>query len=93
MEVMDDVKWYVLRGLCRISGSVHLNLSSHRPQHVVVFIIGGATYEESLAVHQFNTKSSNTRIILGGSTIHSTASFLSSVEAAMEGVPRKTLRL
>ncbi|MPC18282.1 Vacuolar protein sorting-associated protein 45 [Portunus trituberculatus] len=67
--------------------------SPRRPQHIVVFIIGGATYEESMAVHQFNTKSNNTRIILGGSTIHSTASFLSSVEAAMEGVPRKTLRL
>ena len=68
-------------------------LPSFRPQHVVVFIIGGVTYEESLTVHQFNTENTNTRVILGGSTIHNMATFLSSVEAAMEGVPRKTLRL
>lgn len=66
---------------------------SPRPQHVVVFLVGGATYEESLAVHQFNVKNTNVRVILGGSTLHSSSSFLSSVEAAMEGVPGKALRL
>jgi len=37
------------------------------PQEVVVFIIGGATYEEALAVHQMNN--AGYRVILGGTTI------------------------
>ncbi|XP_063877398.1 vacuolar protein sorting-associated protein 45-like [Scylla paramamosain] len=94
LETLEEVmKGRLREGAFPYCGNAPSMPPGTKPQHVVVFIIGGATYEESLAVHQFNTKSSNTRVILGGSTIHSTASFLSSVEAAMEGVPRKTLRL
>ncbi|XP_069958073.1 vacuolar protein sorting-associated protein 45 [Cherax quadricarinatus] len=64
-----------------------------RPQNVVVFIVGGATYEESVAVHQFNTNNPGVHVILGGSTIHNSSTFLDSMESAMEGIPRKTLRI
>lgn len=64
-----------------------------RPQNVVVFIVGGATCEESLAVHQFNTNNPGVRVILGGSNIHNSSSFLDSMESAMEGIPRKALRI
>ena len=41
-----------------------------RPQDVIVFIIGGSTYEEALAVHTLNKTTPGVRIILGGNTIH-----------------------
>lgn len=50
---------------------------------MIVFIIGGATYEEALAVHQINqTSSLGIRVILGGSAIHNSTTFLNEVDAA-----------
>ncbi|XP_022216016.2 vacuolar protein sorting-associated protein 45 [Drosophila obscura] len=57
------------------------------PQEVVVFIIGGATYEEALAVHQLNN--SGYKIILGGTTIHNSQSFINEVLAATNGIQFK----
>ena len=37
---------------------------------MIVFIIGGSTYEEALAVHTLNKATPGVRIILGGNTIH-----------------------
>lgn len=72
---------------------LHFIFSLDRPQNVVLFIIGGVTYEESAAIHQFNTNNPGMRVILGGSTVHNSTSFLASMEAAMDGLPRKTLRI
>ncbi|XP_049838142.1 vacuolar protein sorting-associated protein 45 [Schistocerca gregaria] len=52
-----------------------------RPQDIIVFIVGGATYEESLTVYQLN-KNLGVRIVLGGTTIHNSRSFLEEVKAA-----------
>ena len=41
-----------------------------RPQDVLVFIIGGATYAEAQAVASINQSTQGVRIILGGTTIH-----------------------
>ena len=38
------------------------------PTEIIVFIVGGATYEEALAVHQLNLAGYN--VLLGGTTIH-----------------------
>jgi vacuolar protein sorting-associated protein 45 len=60
------------------------------PTEVIVFIIGGATYEEALAVHQLNQM--GYRVVLGGTTIHNSESFLEEVVAATNGVPFKHSR-
>ncbi|BFF89300.1 vacuolar protein sorting-associated protein 45 [Drosophila madeirensis] len=57
------------------------------PQELVVFIIGGATYEEALAVHQLNN--SGYKIILGGTTIHNSQSFINEVLTATNGIQFK----
>ncbi|EDW42864.1 GM23816 [Drosophila sechellia] len=57
------------------------------PQEVVVFIIGGATYEEALAVHQLNN--AGYKVILGGTTIHNSQSFIQEVMAATSGIQFK----
>lgn len=59
-----------------------------RPQDIIVFIVGGATYEESLAVHNLN-KTLGVRIVLGATTIHNSKSFLEEVQAATYGVGRR----
>ncbi len=56
------------------------------PKHVIVFIVGGATYEEALCVAEFNNASADkkgpysnpgrTKIVLGGNHIHNSASFI-----------------
>jgi vacuolar protein sorting-associated protein 45 len=49
------------------------------PQEIIVFFVGGTTYEEALTVHelkQTNKNISGVRIILGGTTIHNSKSFL-----------------
>uniref|UniRef100_A0A6B2ELS1 Vacuolar protein sorting-associated protein 45 n=1 Tax=Phlebotomus kandelakii TaxID=1109342 RepID=A0A6B2ELS1_9DIPT len=60
------------------------------PQQVVVFIVGGATYEEALAVNQLNA--AGHKIILGGTTIHNSESFCREIVAATAGVPFKHTR-
>lgn len=60
------------------------------PQEVVVFIVGGATYEEALVVHTLNKAGYN--VILGGTFIHNFDSFCKEVNAATAGVPFKHTR-
>ncbi|OWK04783.1 VPS45, partial [Cervus elaphus hippelaphus] len=43
-----------------------------RPQDIIVFIIGGATYEEALTVYNLNRTTPGVRIVLGGTTVHNT---------------------
>ncbi|KAK9508118.1 hypothetical protein O3M35_007851 [Rhynocoris fuscipes] len=58
-----------------------------RVQDIIVFIIGGVTYEESLCVYQLNKSSLNggARVVLGGTTIHNTTSFIDEVGTATFG--------
>ncbi|XP_036199513.1 vacuolar protein sorting-associated protein 45 isoform X4 [Myotis myotis] len=50
-----------------------------RPQDIIVFVIGGATYEEALTVYNLNRTTPGVRIVLGGTTVHNTKSFLEEV--------------
>ena len=60
------------------------NASSRRPQEVIVFTIGGVTYEESLAVHQVNSTVPGVRVLLGGTSVHNSRSFLDEVLTATQ---------
>ncbi|KAL7506650.1 hypothetical protein ACHAXN_003907 [Cyclotella atomus] len=51
------------------------NLAS--PQEVLIFMVGGMTYEEATKVSEFNqTNAGRIRVVLGGSTVHNSTSFL-----------------
>jgi len=50
-----------------------------KPSEVIVFVIGGVTYEESLNVQQMDKQGA--RIILGGSYVHNFNSFMDEVLA------------
>ncbi|CAH9122520.1 unnamed protein product [Cuscuta epithymum] len=53
-----------------------------RPHDVIIFIVGGTTYEESRAVALQNSVASGIRFILGGSVILNSRRFLKDLEEA-----------
>ena len=53
-----------------------------RPSDMIVFIIGGTTYEEAAKVAEFNAHNPSHKIILGGSCIHNSTSFLEELDDA-----------
>ncbi|KAL5501556.1 VPS45 [Sanghuangporus vaninii] len=77
------------------------NASLQRPQDVIIFIIGGATYEEARVVSLLNqdlssgsgppgsatASAAGTRILLGGTTVHNSRSFLDMIRTAAAGFP------
>ncbi|KXS13498.1 Sec1-like protein [Gonapodya prolifera JEL478] len=50
-----------------------------KPQDIIIFIVGGATYAEARAVTQLNATTPGVRIVLGGTFIHNSRSFLRDV--------------
>jgi vacuolar protein sorting-associated protein 45 len=57
------------------NGSVSQALKE-RPQDIVVFMVGGATYEEAKLVADINNSTPGVRVVLGGTNIHNSTSFL-----------------
>ncbi|KAH8653646.1 glucose inhibited division protein A-domain-containing protein [Xylariales sp. PMI_506] len=58
-----------------------------KPQDIVVFMIGGATYEEAKMVASINASTPGLRVVLGGTTIHNAATFLEEVDDAVSSWP------
>ncbi|KAI2630609.1 Sec1-like protein [Hypoxylon sp. NC1633] len=58
-----------------------------KPQDVIVFVIGGATYEEAKTVASINASSPGVRVVLGGTSIHNAATFLEEVDDAVTSWP------
>ncbi|SAL95277.1 hypothetical protein [Absidia glauca] len=51
-----------------------------RPQDIIIFMIGGTTFEEARYVAQLNATVPGIRIVLGGTCIHNSTSFMQQVE-------------
>jgi len=60
--------------------------SSSRPSEVLVFMVGGATFEEATKVAEFNAANPSMRVVLGGSCVHNSTSFLKEIGSAFSGV-------
>lgn len=54
-----------------------------KPQDILVFMIGGATYEEAKLVATLNASSPGIRVVLGATCIHNSSTFLEEVEDAV----------
>ncbi|KAF7314358.1 Sec1-domain-containing protein [Mycena kentingensis (nom. inval.)] len=74
------------------------NASLQRPQDVIIFMIGGTTYEEARAVALFNQdpvgasnggipSGSGTRLLLGGTCVHNSSSYVEMVRSAATQFP------
>ncbi|UYV72688.1 VPS45 [Cordylochernes scorpioides] len=72
-EVLEDL----LKGRLREQLYPYLgSVQPHRLQEVIVFVIGGVTYEESLTVLNLRKQIPGSKIYLGGTSIHNFKSFL-----------------
>lgn len=58
-----------------------------KPQDIVIFMVGGATYEEAKMVAQVNASSPGIRVVLAGTTIHNSTTFLEEVDDAVSSWP------
>ncbi|KAH9080598.1 Sec1 family-domain-containing protein [Lactarius deliciosus] len=68
------------------------NAGLQRPQDVIIFMIGGTTYEEARTVALLNHDSTagstgGARLLLGGTCVHNSSSFLEMVESAAASFP------
>lgn len=86
-ETLEDI----VKG--RLKDNLYPFISNHtspgRHQDIIIFMIGGTTYEESLTVYSFNKNYPSFNILLGGTTIHNSSSFLEESEQAVRGVSRR----
>ncbi|KAL2622932.1 hypothetical protein R1flu_003137 [Riccia fluitans] len=66
-----------------------------RPQDVVIFIIGGTTYEEARMVAVQNAAQNGTRVLLGGSVVLNSSSFICDLEEIhrMKRVERSSISI
>lgn len=58
-----------------------------KPQDIIVFMIGGATYEEAKTVAALNESTPGVRIVLGGTAVHNADSFWDEVDDAVTSWP------
>ncbi|KAL1964234.1 hypothetical protein VTN77DRAFT_7192 [Rasamsonia byssochlamydoides] len=58
-----------------------------KPQDIIIFMVGGATYEEAKTVAQVNASSPGVRVVLGATTIHNSTTFLEEVDDAVGNWP------
>ncbi|KAE9374471.1 Sec1-like protein [Stipitochalara longipes BDJ] len=58
-----------------------------KPQDIILFIVGGVTFEEAKTVSQINASSPGIRIVLGGTTVHNSTTFLEEMEDAVSSWP------
>ncbi|KAI0252341.1 Sec1-like protein [Lactifluus subvellereus] len=68
------------------------NAGLQRPQDVIIFMIGGTTYEEARTVALFNQEPTSgstggARLLLGGTCVHNSASFLEMIDLAAGSFP------
>ncbi|KAK2749458.1 vacuolar protein sorting-associated protein 45 [Myotisia sp. PD_48] len=61
-----------------------------KPQDIIVFMVGGVTYEEAKMVAQVNASSPGIRVVLGGTSVHNGTTFLEEVEDAVGSWPEPT---
>ncbi|XP_078689211.1 vacuolar protein sorting-associated protein 45-like isoform X1 [Branchiostoma floridae x Branchiostoma belcheri] len=87
-SLLQDVLDQLIKGKLKDGSYPYLGTSTlrDRPQDIIVFTIGGVTYEESLAIHNMNRTTPGVRIVLGGTTVHNTKSFLEEVWQATQGL-------
>ncbi|KAG8810103.1 vacuolar protein sorting-associated protein 45, partial [Serendipita sp. 399] len=75
--------------------SVGPNSVLQKPQDVIVFVIGGTTYEEARVVSLLNQElagngtsmNPGTRILLGGTSVHNSSSYIAMIRAALANFP------
>ena len=67
-----------------LEGGAHIR---DKPQEIMIVMVGGVTYEEAKMVAQVNASSPGVRVVLGGTTIHNSTTFLEEIDDAVGSWP------
>ncbi|EYE97244.1 Sec1 family protein [Aspergillus ruber CBS 135680] len=67
-----------------LEGSGHVR---DKPQDIIIFMVGGVTYEEAKMVAQVNASSPGVRVVLASTIIHNSTTFLEEVDDAVSSWP------
>ncbi|KAH7912553.1 Sec1 family-domain-containing protein [Hygrophoropsis aurantiaca] len=65
------------------------NAGLQRPQDIIIFMIGGTTYEEARTVALLNQEAAatGTRLLLGGTCVHNSSSYVDMIRGAADNFP------
>lgn len=74
-------------GAAGASGGGGGAITKDKPQDIIIFMLGGVTYEEAKMVAQVNASSPGIRVVLGGTSVHNSTTFLEDVDAALQSWP------
>jgi len=58
-----------------------------KPQDIILFMVGGITFEEAKTISQINASTPGIRIVAGGTCVHNSTTFLEEVEDAVGSWP------
>jgi vacuolar protein sorting-associated protein 45 len=72
----------LIKGKLKETSYPFLGGGRDRPQEIVVFTVGGITFEETLAIHNINKAyAGNIKVIIGGTYVHNFRSYIDEVLA------------
>jgi vacuolar protein sorting-associated protein 45 len=72
----------LIKGKLKEQSYPFLGGSRDRPQEIIVFTVGGITFEETLAIHNINKAyAGNLKVIIGGTSVHNFRTFIEEVLA------------
>ena len=60
-------------------------LQGAKHDQVLVYIVGGVTYEEATTVAELNAANAGVSVVLGGSFVHNSGTFLEDLDDAFGG--------
>ncbi|XP_054160792.1 vacuolar protein sorting-associated protein 45-like [Oppia nitens] len=87
-EILEDlIKGKLKEVLYPYLGTIQLR---DKPQEIIVFMIGGTTYEESCVVNELNRTFSGVKILLGGTTVHNFKSFMDELNNTAQDIGSTT---
>jgi vacuolar protein sorting-associated protein 45 len=78
--LVKDLVEQLIKGKLKETSYPFIGGSRDRPQEIIVFTVGGITFEETLAIHNINKAyAGNIKVIIGGTCVHNFRSFIDEV--------------
>jgi vacuolar protein sorting-associated protein 45 len=85
METLDAVAKGKLNAQHYPAATTATPLQGAKHDQVIVYIVGGVTYEEATKVAELNAANAGVSVVLGGSFVHNSGTFLEDLDDAFGG--------
>jgi vacuolar protein sorting-associated protein 45 len=75
--LVKEIVEQLIKGKLKETAYPFLGGNKDRPQEIIVFTVGGITYEETCAIHNINKAyAGNIKVVIGGTFLHNLNSFM-----------------